>query len=165
MNIISNHNKTVLNGGGAIQQPLVNQCNCKKSASCPMEGNCRQSSIVYKASINMNGKTMHYYGLCSTDFKARFYNHKQSFNDPRKRNNTELSKVVWQLKDNGTAPCIQWSVADRAPPYQCGSRHCNLCLAEKLAILQADQKSLLNKRSELVAKCRHSNKFKLANQK
>ena len=38
---------------------------------------------------------------------------------------------------------------------------CQLCLAEKLAILWADPDTTLNKRSELVAKCRHRNKFKL----
>ena len=42
-----------------------------------------------------------------------------------------------------------------------GAKRCNLCLAEKLAILQADQRTLLNKRSEFVSKCRHRNKFKL----
>ena len=38
---------------------------------------------------------------------------------------------------------------------------CHLCLSEKLAILLAKPDTLLNKRSELVAKCRHRNKFKL----
>ena len=45
--------------------------------------------------------------------------------------------------------------------YTSGAKRCNLCLAEKLAILQADQRTLLNKRSEFVSKCRHRNKFKL----
>ena len=42
---------------------------------------------------------------------------------------------------------------------------CNLCLAEKLCILTADKSVLLNKRSELITKCRHENKFYAANQK
>ena len=42
-----------------------------------------------------------------------------------------------------------------------GAKRCNLCLVEKLAILQADQCTLLNKRSEFVSKCQHWNKFKL----
>ena len=33
-----------------------------------------------------------------------------------------------------------------------------LCLAEKLAILRVDPDMTLNKRSKLVAKCRHHNK-------
>jgi len=43
--------------------------------------------------------------------------------------------------------------------------NCQLCLAEKLAILTGDPKILLNKWSELVSKCRHENKFKLKNLK
>ena len=41
-----------------------------------------------------------------------------------------------------------------------------LCLAEKLCILTAQNASLLNKKPELVTKCRHENKFFMAiNQK
>ena len=35
------------------------------------------------------------------------------------------------------------------------------CLAKKLAILQSNPATTLNKRSELDSKCRHKNKFKL----
>ena len=39
---------------------------------------------------------------------------------------------------------------------------CNLCTAEKLLIIESiDDDNLLNKRSEFVSKCRHTNKFKL----
>ena len=40
---------------------------------------------------------------------------------------------------------------------------CNLCLAEKLEIIKADKKRSLNKRTELVSKCRHENRFYLCN--
>ena len=43
-----------------------------------------------------------------------------------------------------------------------GSRRCDLCLTEKLKIMREDPELLLNKRSELVSKCRHKNKFILA---
>jgi len=42
---------------------------------------------------------------------------------------------------------------------------CNLCLMEKLCILSADKSTLHNKRSELITKCRHENKFFAANLK
>ena len=38
-----------------------------------------------------------------------------------------------------------------------------LCITEKLHILKADKSYLLNKRSELISKCRHENKFHLIN--
>ena len=53
----------------------------------------------------------------------------------------------------------------RAKPYSRKPSCCNLCLAEKLCILTADKSMLLNKRSELITKCRHENKFYTANQK
>ena len=40
-------------------------------------------------------------------------------------------------------------------------RKCDLCLCEKLLIARANPASLLNKRDELVSKCRHMNKFTL----
>ena len=70
-----------------------------------------------------------------------------------KRNATELSKAFWQAKDSGHNPTIQWSIVDRATAYQPGTRHCNLCLTEKLTILRAYKHTALNKRSELTGKC------------
>ena len=140
-----------------------------------------------------NGKPISYYGCCETDFKARYYNYTQSFKTLFKRHQTELSRLVWRLKDEGHISVIKWLQCQAAVPQcrsaavpqcrsaavpqcrsaavpQCRSAavphssdtmHCQLCLAEKLAILWADPDTTLNKRSELVAKCRHRNKYKL----
>ena len=45
--------------------------------------------------------------------------------------------------------------------YTCGSKRCDLCLTEKLLIAKTDPKTLLNKKSEKISKCRHGNKFTL----
>ena len=137
------------------------KCNCRIKAACPLDGKCKQKSIVYKAEISSNNTTKLYYGSCSTDFKARFSNHKHSFTHRNKRNATELSKEVWRAKDNGVDPAIKWSIVSTAPSYKCGGSRCNLCLAEKLAILSGDRKIMLNKRSEIMNTCRHRKKFKL----
>ena len=105
----------------------------------------------------------HYIGCTETEFKTRYYNHTHSFRYREKRNATELSKAFWNAKDSYHEPLIKWSIADRATAYQPGSRSCNLCLTEKLAILLADKRTALNKRSELTGKCRHKNKYKLKN--
>ena len=68
---------------------------------------------------------------------------------------------VWRAKDNCVEPSIKWSIVSTAPSYKCGGSRCNLCLAEKLAILSGDRKMMLNKRSEIVNTCRHRKKFKL----
>ena len=74
---------------------------------------------------------------------------------------TEHSKHVWKLKDKGEDFTIKWSVAAKASSYTCGSKRCDLCLTEKLLIAKADPRTPLNKRSEIVSKCRHRNKFTL----
>ena len=51
----------------------------------------------------------------------------------------------------------------KAMPYKCGSRECDLCLAEKVAIARFERIGLLNKRTELLSKCGHRNKFIIRN--
>ena len=53
----------------------------------------------------------------------------------------------------------------KAIPYKCGSQNCDLSLDEKVAIARYKGNGLLNKRTELLSKCRHRNKFIIANVK
>ena len=43
--------------------------------------------------------------------------------------------------------------------YSNKSKRCHLCLTEKLYLVRAKKPSLLNKRTELISKCRHENKL------
>ena len=62
--------------------------------------------------------------------------------------------------------CMPLLIIKRARAYKGNPSRCNLCLSEKLCILTSQNFSLLNKKSELVTKCRHENKFFVAaNQK
>ena len=45
--------------------------------------------------------------------------------------------------------------------YKLIFRRCNLCLYEKLEILEDQDKSLLHKRSEIISRCRTPEKVKL----
>ena len=78
--------------------------------------------------------------------------------DHKYRNSTTLSKYVWSLKDSKVGYTMKLSIHRRAAAYSNTSKKCNLCLAEKFAIIGADKSKSLNKRSELVSKCRHENK-------
>ena len=157
--IISAHNKKLLHEPD--RKPKALPCNCRNKTQCPMSSRCREKCIVYKASVECSGKTMDYFGLCETEFKARYYNHVQSFRHREKSKATELSKYIWACKDSGLNPTISWKIICKANPYHYGSRQCNLCLAEKYYILTANRSTTLNKRTELVNKCRHKNKYKL----
>ena len=157
--IINKHNRKILNNNDNFKPP---PCNCRNPTNCPLNRECRMKSIIYKATLTTPSNPPQYYiGCCETEFKKRYYNHCVSFNNRNKSNATELSKSVWKFKDQGIDPIITWSIIRKAPPFQCGAKRCNLCLYEKLSILLSDPNSLLNKRSELISKCRHKNKYKL----
>ena len=46
-----------------------------------------------------------------------------------------------------------------------GGATCDLCLTEKLTILMADPCSTLNRRDEILEKCKHKRKFTLGTAK
>ena len=48
-----------------------------------------------------------------------------------------------------------------ATPYRCCTRRYNLCLTEKYIIARTNQNNILNKRTELISKCRQRNKYML----
>ena len=140
-------------------------CNFRNATTCPLSGNWRSTSIIYKETVRSENQERQYYGLCKGKFKSRFNNHTYTFNHPEHRKRTELSKYVWELKDKNTAFSIDWNITSHARPYQCGSKRCDLCTTEKLIIALADRNKSLNKRAELISKCRHENKFYLSNYK
>ena len=155
--IISSHNARTL----AVPQVVTRTCNCKNPDNCPLNGECLATSIVYKATVTAVGKPAKtYFGLSEGAFKARLYVHRNSFKYATKRHDTRLSAYMWELKDEGITGNINWEIARRSRPYNCGTRRCDLCTSEKLAILLADSNTLLNRRSEIIAYCRHRNKFK-----
>ena len=81
---------------------------------------------------------------------------------PRKEHSilsTELSKYVWWLKEKDANYFINSDVAMKSQKYVCGLRNGDLFIYEKLLIARADPNVLLNKRDELVSKCRYRNKF------
>ena len=96
-----------------------------------------------------------YYGAGDGEFKSRHNNHTNSFRYRHHEQDTELSKHIWKLQDKGINFKVKWSVTAYASTYRCGSRRCELCLTEEYVIGRANNKNLLNKRTELISKCRH----------
>ena len=66
-------------------------------------------------------------------------------------------------KSEETRSHIDWVICTRANAYTNDDKRCNLCLTEKLCLINADRRTKLNKRLELAAKRRHENKFYLCN--
>ena len=95
--------------------------------------------------------------------KKFFQNHKSSFANANKRNNTELSKYIWYLKENLTKFNITWRILKHASSYNPISNRCNLCLWEKYFIICKPDLASLNKRNELISSCRQAGKYALKN--
>jgi len=130
-------------------------------------GNCLVKNVIYKCNVLSDHQIAEasYIGLTENSFKDRLYKHRNSFKYESKANSTELSKHVWDVKNSGKEiDSMNWSIVDRALPYLNGSKKCNLCLTEKYHVITSTS-PLINKRSELISKCRHENKFYLNNYK
>jgi len=156
---IDAHNKNITKAA----EPETKPCNCRKKNECPLSGKCRTSNIVYQAIVKSNHGEETYVGLTNTEFKYRLANHQQSFKNPAHKNQTELSKHIWSLKDKDVNFTIRWKILRQARPYSNISKRCNLCNMEKFFIICHPEMSTLNSRSELVSTCRHAAKFKLKN--
>ena len=104
--------------------------------------------------------TFNYIGLTKGTFKQRYTQHNLTFRNRKYASRTELAKHIWKLKENYK---ITWSIISSASAYNNISKRCNLCLTEKLHIIKADKARNLNKRTELISKCRHENKYFLVN--
>lgn len=134
-------------------------CNCRKKDECPLRGECLQKEVIYQATVVTAEKSETYVGLTATEFKTRWRNHQMSFKHENKRNDTELSKYLWKLKEKKVAFTISWKILTRARAYSNLTKRCNLCITEKFFIICYPQMASLNKRSELVSSSRHQRKY------
>ena len=130
--------------------------------SCPVNGECLTESVIYSASVNSINSSMTYIGLTGDSFKTRFNGHTATFRK-RESNMSTLSTHVWDMEDKEVDYDIKWKIRKKAMMYKPGASYCDLCISEKVEILLANPKSSLNKRTEILEKCRHRHRFKLGN--
>ena len=135
--IINNHNKEII-------KEFQDRVNNNKSINNSKQKQCNCKT---RNDCPMNG-------LCDLDnvvYQGIIYP-KEDIND----------KHFWGLKNKGLTPEIQWSILKRSNTLKSFDNRCNLCFEEKLHILlYSEPEKLSNKRSELIARCRHRAKFKL----
>ena len=89
-----------------------------------------------------------YVGFTVTEFKTRWRNRQMSFKLKSKINDTELSKLLWQLKDEKKDFAISWKILAKAKSYDNLTKRCYLCNTEKS--LHFAWQQALNQRNELV---------------
>ena len=157
--IINAHNKKV---AGPTSSPTEAGCNCRGGTNnCPLNGKCLTKCLVYKCKVTGGTGNKEYIGLTATSFKERYSSHTSSFNHESKGHSTALSSHIWDLKKLNTPYSLSWSIIRLAPAYSRESQVCQLCLVEKTMISLADCNLSLNKRNEIVSKCRHRDKWLL----
>ena len=150
--IISSHNKALLSDYHRSQtQTDEKECNCRKKDQCPLDEKCLTQNVVYQATVSTQSSSETYLGLAA------------SFRHQSKRNETELSKHIWALKDNNKPFDIKWRIIKQCRPYSNVSNKCNLCLFEKFIIICRKNLCSLNKRNELASSCPHRNRYLLKN--
>ena len=132
-------------------------------AKCPVGNNCLKANVVYNATVQYENKASTYIGMTENTFKTRYTLHKSSLKHNKNRSQTELSSLIWSLKDSNIPYELTWEIIDQVKPYQPGKWTCNLCLAEKFHILMGEH--LINKKTELLNKCPHRRRFLACNLK
>ena len=91
--IISGHNHNILN-----PKQRSFGCNCRKKEN----GECLTPKVIYRADVTneANNDQKFYFGIAETTFKEPFNNHKRDVKHIKYQYNTELTKYIWNLKNN-----------------------------------------------------------------
>ena len=98
---IHKHNKNIL-GKAQQKNPDTQLCNCASKKQCPYIPG-------YKEKV--------YFGVSETTHKVRYGNHKQLFTKQHHKNDTELSKEYWKVKQQNGTPRIKWKVLKKCHAY------------------------------------------------
>ena len=99
-----------------------------------------------------------------TAYKKR--NSKQAFRTIKNPSTTKTTKMTrnyrMKIKASKEEPVFVWKNLGQHQPYNVNTKWCLLCLNEKLQITIYRENNMLNKRTEIISKCRHRNKYALA---
>ena len=135
-------------------------CDCQVGENCLLNGNCKQTNVIYQADLTPEIDNEHtYIGLAEGPLKERLSDHHTPFRCKQYKNKSKLSSFIWETKNNKQNFEFKWSVIRRSTPHQAGSKKYNLCRWEKFHIMTGDKEKLLNERNELITKCGHVDNF------
>ena len=74
----------------------------------------------------------------------------------------ELNIIVIVIIASKEEPVLVWKILGQYEAYNVNTKRCLLCLNEKLQIAIYRGNNMLNKRTEIISKCRHRNKYALS---
>ena len=147
---VNMHNKRILKkeNGERINNEPRKTCNCSKDTECPLDNCCFEKDMQYSAEVTSNLPnygTKVYKGICSTTWKDRYANHKQSFNYEKYGTETALAAEIWKIKRAGGEYDIKWKKETIKKSYTPEGGSCSLCAHEKLVIALYEGQNLINK--------------------
>ena len=125
-NIIKQHNSKVLS---KTNDNKIRKCNCRSKPNCPWNGECLNQCLVYKATSATCSNSLcllwnFWSGVQNTVWQPCNFRQSECMNE------TELSKHVWNLKDDVLDNNLSFEIHRKAFPYQYGSKRCDLRLSE-----------------------------------
>ena len=117
--VIRNHNTSLL------KDPVptdIKECSCRQKPECPLDKKCLSECQVFNASVYRldTNETKPYHKTCEKNFKERSNNHTAFFRNKSKYKRTELSKHIWELKDNKMQHNLIWCIVSKARRYISG---------------------------------------------
>ena len=116
--LIDGHNKAILKNAGIAQpqQDERKKCNSRKKEECPLNEECLVNEVVYQATVKTKDAKETYIGLTANQLKARYRNHQLIFRHEKRGNETELSKRLWKLTEEGKDFTVAWKIIAKAKP-------------------------------------------------
>ena len=108
---ISSNNKNIIQESMKSQHPNPKTCDCQITKNCPLNRNCKQSSVIYQADVTPEiDNERIYIGLTEGPFKERLSDHRTSFKYKQYKNKSKLSSFIWETKNKKQNFQIKWSV-------------------------------------------------------
>ena len=127
---------------------------------CPVNGECLKSDLVYSCKVESANEVREYIGSTKNSFKVRWNAHNSDARYISKRTKTTLADYIWSLKEKNIVYSQSWKVELSTKVY---CPEIGVCLSEKYWLLKNHKvRKLVNKRTEILNKCRHRAPFLLA---
>ena len=160
--ITGQNNKLIKPRGNNNNDNNSRLCNCV-GFDCPVDGECLKSELVYSCKVETANGSKEYIGSTGNTFKERWNHHNHDFRYIGNRTKTTLANHIWNLKENNEAFSTNWTIELSAKSYTPEAGFCNTCATEKYMLIKHHKiRNLTNRRSEIMNKCRHRNKFLLS---
>ena len=94
---ISSHNKSIIRESKKSQNLNPKTFDCQVAENCPLNGNCKQSAVIYQADVTPEVDNKHtHIGLTEGPFRERLSHPRTSFKYKQYKSKSKLSSFIWK---------------------------------------------------------------------